>query len=100
MHLRPSFLITLLASSAAATDYGYWNVTYTGGASATGYRYHDITVYYSGYTPDRKATCHWLYSPEFRNETLTCNGPSFSYEFANSSEIFPGRFWNKSLASS
>ncbi|KAK3984625.1 hypothetical protein QBC44DRAFT_362964 [Cladorrhinum sp. PSN332] len=92
--LLQTSLPLLLASFAAATDYGYWNVTYTGGASATGYRYHDATAFYSGYSPDRKATCHWLYSPEFRNETLTCNDPSFSYELVNSqrSELFPEGF--------
>ncbi|KAK4222681.1 hypothetical protein QBC38DRAFT_374622 [Podospora fimiseda] len=87
MSVRTSSCLHLLvaaASFAAATDYGYWNVTYTGGASATGYRYHDITAFYSGYSPDRRATCRWLYSPEFRNETLTCNDPSFSYELVDS----------------
>lgn len=86
MYVGASFSLLMLSASsaAAATDYGYWNVTYTGGASATGYRYHDIAASYSGYAPDRKATCHWLYSPEFRNETLTCNDHSFSYELVDS----------------
>ena len=79
-----SLLVLSASSAAAATDYGYWNVTYTGGASASGYRFHDIAASYSGYAPDKKATCHWLYSPEFRNETLTCNDPSFSYALVDS----------------
>ncbi|KAK4187029.1 hypothetical protein QBC35DRAFT_436055 [Podospora australis] len=83
IHIAPAFLLltgTRATTHTVTINYGYWNLTIVGGASATGYRWQDTTASHSS-SREQLTKCHWLYSPEFRNETLTCSDPSFSYEW-------------------
>ncbi|KAK4174382.1 hypothetical protein QBC36DRAFT_347966 [Triangularia setosa] len=84
------FLSTIVATPlvlAAESHYGCWNLTITGGASATGWRYQDTTsVFYAidSDVGDSPVKCHWVYSPETRNETMECTDTSFSYQWGDS----------------
>ncbi|KAK4202042.1 hypothetical protein QBC40DRAFT_197175 [Triangularia verruculosa] len=67
-------------------DFGYWNLTIIGGASATGWRYQDTTsIFYAADAEEGSALvkCHWVYSPETRNETMECTDSSFSYQWGD-----------------
>lgn len=69
-------------------EYGYWNLTIVGGASATGWRYQDTTSVFFGRGDEEgvgrgEVKCHWVYNPETRGETMECTEGGFGYQWGD-----------------
>jgi hypothetical protein len=65
-------------TTATGPDYGYWDVFYTRGNAASGYRWVNLSSNYSG-TPETTVTCKQLYDPNVNETTSGCDDASFSY---------------------
>jgi hypothetical protein len=63
----------------ADSRYGYWDLTFSRGNAASGYRWENLAATYSG-APEIIVTCKRLYDPNSNETTKSCDDPSFWYE--------------------
>lgn len=89
---HPILSLGLLAATASAhpltgtegtdttdSQYGYWDLTYSRGNAASGYRWENLSATYSG-TPEVVVACKQLYDPSSDEMTKSCDDPGFWYE--------------------
>lgn len=68
-----------LSGDTAGSPYGYWDLAYSRGNAASGYRWENLAATYSG-APEAVVTCKQLYDPNSRETTKSCDDPGFWYE--------------------
>ncbi|KAK0659714.1 hypothetical protein QBC41DRAFT_307910 [Cercophora samala] len=83
-----SFIAITHGAGVMEEEYGYWNLSILGGASATGWRYQDTTSVFFGKGETEgvgrgEVKCHWVWSPETRGETMECSDGGFSYQWGD-----------------
>ncbi|KAH6849629.1 hypothetical protein B0I37DRAFT_369469 [Chaetomium sp. MPI-CAGE-AT-0009] len=66
-------------SDNAESQYGYWDLTFSGGNAASRYRWENLSATYSG-TPEVVVTCKELYDPTSDETAKSCDDSSFRYE--------------------
>ncbi|KAK4646128.1 hypothetical protein QC761_207605 [Podospora bellae-mahoneyi] len=82
------FIVGTGVGAVREKEYGYWNLTIVGGASATGWRYQDTTSVFFGRGDQEgggrgEVQCHWVYNPETRGETMECTEGGFGYQWGD-----------------
>jgi hypothetical protein len=63
----------------ADSQYGYWDLTFSRGNAASGYRWENLSATYSG-APEAVVTCKELYDPTSDETAKSCDDSSFWYE--------------------
>lgn len=71
-------------STLEPASYGHWDLTYTFGNPASGYRWENVNANYSS-SPESSAVdvavqCKQLYDPTVQTTTRSCDDVSFGYE--------------------